>query len=381
MLMDKKYKEQLKKQGYVFIGEHSAVKACMWTSRSLSQKGSCYKDTFYGINAHRCVQMSVAVNFCNLDCTFCWRERNNSAFDKIDDPIQLADNAIAAQRMLLSGFGGNVNVPKERWKESSEPLHFAISLNGENTAYPRLSEFLKELNRRGHSTFLVSNGQLPEVFKKLEREGALPTQLYISMSAPTEELFKQIDRPLHNKGWSRYKQSLQWMATVADKTRTTVRLTIIKDVTSTHVDDFAKLVKMANPIYLEVKSYMHLGASKQNYGNEKMGTHDEVVEFCKTLGPLTGYQIISEQPISRVVLMMRHDRPDRIMKFPESLPMYSHDSKRFDKRYKGYMEIEDVAACDGCTSDEPTIEVPIRHLMAKEVPELKKDTGLLQIKI
>ncbi len=137
--MDKTYRELLKKQGYQFIGEHSAVKTCMYTSKGMTGKGSCYKQKFYGIQSHRCVQMSLAVNFCNLDCSFCWRERSNSAFGKLDDPIELADKAVAAQRKLLSGFGSsNASVPKERLAESKEPLHFAISLNGENTVYPKL---------------------------------------------------------------------------------------------------------------------------------------------------------------------------------------------------------------------------------------------------
>ena len=380
--MDSKYKEQLKKQGYVFIGEHSAVKTCMYTSKSLAGKGNCYKQKFYGIQSHRCVQMSVAVNFCNLDCTFCWRERNNSAFGKIDDPAKLADNAIAAQRRLLSGFGGNQNTPKEKWDESKEPLHFAISLNGENTAYPRLGEFIAELKRRGHSTFLVTNGQLPEILRKMERENQLPTQIYISMSAPTPELFNQIDRPLYKDGWDRLKKSLRWLSTISDKTRTVVRLTIIKEVSTQYVKEFSELVNLAQPTYLEVKSYMHLGASKKRYSKENMGKHQDVVEFCKQLAPLTGYQLIDDQEISKVVLMMKEDRADRMMEFPKSLPMYSENQERFDAPFKSYMEIQDVEACDGCTSSDDIIEVPIAHLMAENPPELETHSeDLIKIKL
>ncbi|TAL57631.1 MAG: 4-demethylwyosine synthase TYW1 [Nanoarchaeota archaeon] len=378
--MDANYKEALKKQGYVFIGEHSAVKTCAYTGKSLAGKGNCYKQKFYGIQSHRCVQMSVAVNFCNLDCTFCWRERNNSAFGKIDDPVRLADNAIAAQRRLLSGFGGNPSTPKEKWAESKEPLHFAISLNGENTAYPRLGEFIAELKRRGHSTFLVTNGQLPEILRKMEREGQLPTQIYISMSAPTEETFKTVDRPLYKDGWERLKKSLQWLSTVSSKTRTVVRLTIIKGVTSQHIKEYAELVKIASPTYLEVKSYMYLGASKARFERKNMNSHADVLEFCNQLAPLAGYKIIDDQEISRVALMMKEDRVDRLMEFPQSLPLFEKDSKRFDVPFKGYMEIQDVESCDGCTSDE-TIEVPIAHLIQASPPELAQKEELLKIKL
>ena len=373
--MDKDYKEKLKKQGYLFIGEHSAVKTCMYTSKSLAGKGTCYKQRFYGIQSHRCVQMSVAVNFCNLDCKFCWRDRNNSAFGKIDDPVKLADNAIKAQRQLLSGFGGNPTTPTERWKESSEPLHFAISLNGENTAYPRLGEFIGELKKRGHSTYLVTNGQLPEVLRKMERDDQLPTQIYISMSAPTPELFKEIDQPLYKDGWERLLKSLDWINSARGKTRTTVRLTIIKDVTSQYVKEFAELVNLAMPAFLEVKSYSYLGASKKNYKLENMGEYDFVEAFAKELSKYTQYKIIDAQEESRVCLMMVEDTPDRIMKFQDTLPIYSEKS-RFEKKFQN-MEIVD--SCDGCSSD---ISIPITHLMDEEaVSEIGKPEELLKVTI
>ena len=40
-------KKLMEKQGYRFIGNHSAVKTCEWTKKSLINKGSCYKQKFY----------------------------------------------------------------------------------------------------------------------------------------------------------------------------------------------------------------------------------------------------------------------------------------------------------------------------------------------
>ena len=68
----------LKKHGYHMVGRHSAVKRCHWLYASLTSGRFCYKQRFYGINSHRCIQMSPTVNFCDHDCVFCWRERNNS---------------------------------------------------------------------------------------------------------------------------------------------------------------------------------------------------------------------------------------------------------------------------------------------------------------
>ncbi len=56
-------KSLLERQQYRFVGKHSAVKICHWTKQSLTGIDTCYKETFYGINAHRCVQMSPSVGF------------------------------------------------------------------------------------------------------------------------------------------------------------------------------------------------------------------------------------------------------------------------------------------------------------------------------
>ncbi|KPI39111.1 S-adenosyl-L-methionine-dependent tRNA 4-demethylwyosine synthase [Cyphellophora attinorum] len=39
----------LTKQGYTIIGTHSGVKICRWTKSALRARGSCYKNSFYGI--------------------------------------------------------------------------------------------------------------------------------------------------------------------------------------------------------------------------------------------------------------------------------------------------------------------------------------------
>lgn len=311
--MDKAYKQLLEKQGYRFIGEHSAIKTCNWTASSLGGGDFCYKQKFYGINSHRCVQMSVAVNFCNMDCVFCWRERNNSPFDKIDEPKELIKNAIESQRMLLIGFGGNPKTAKEKFEEAKKPIHFAISLNGENTAYPKLSEFISELKKMNYSSFLVTNGQLPEVLEKIE----MPTQLYLSISASNEKLFNEIDKPMYKDGWERLLKSLEVLKKIKNKTRTTIRLTLIKGLTMNfeYAEEYAKLIQIAEPHFLEVKSYMWLGASRKRLKKENMASHNEIKTFANEISKYSDYKIIDESPDSRVVLMMQEDFPERMMRF------------------------------------------------------------------
>lgn len=319
--MNPAYKTLLKKQGYEFIGEHSASKICMWTKASLKDKNVCYKQKFYGIQSHRCAQISVAINFCQLDCSFCWRERNNSEFGKIDDPAEIVQNSIKAQRKLLSGFGGLEITNKKKFEESKEPLHFAISLNGENLTYPRIGDLIKEIKKYGGSSFVVTNGQLPEVIEKME----MPTQLYVSLSAPNEILFKKIDRPLLKDGWQRLMKSMGLLKMLKHKTRTVIRLTLIKNENMTLHEKYGEIIRMANPTYLEVKAFALMGASKQRYTKENTPTHEETKRFAIEVGKYCGYKLIDEQPVSRVVLMMEEDRKDRIMNH-ELLPRFKMTS-------------------------------------------------------
>ena len=70
-------KKLMRKQGYRFIGDHSAVKMCRWTKKSMRNEGVCYKEKFYGIKSHLCCQMTPWLgceNHCKIGRASC-RER------------------------------------------------------------------------------------------------------------------------------------------------------------------------------------------------------------------------------------------------------------------------------------------------------------------
>ncbi|MGI0151028.1 MAG: radical SAM protein, partial [Thermoplasmata archaeon] len=178
---------ELSGQGYQLTGKHSAVKLCYWTKASLTEGRDCYKGRFYGIESHRCLQMSPAIDSCNLHCRFCWRSQgweNDETMTEYDDPETLLQRSVEAQRRLLSGFKGSEGVDRERWEESQRPRHIAISLTGEPTLYPKMNRFLELCRSEGISTFLVTNGTNPDGLRALD---PLPTQLYVSVTAPNAE--------------------------------------------------------------------------------------------------------------------------------------------------------------------------------------------------
>lgn len=308
-------KKLLEKQQYEFTGDHSAVKICSWTKKSLLDRGVCYKEKFYGIRCHRCCQMTPSIGYCQNQCVICWRpmeytEGSDMQF-KVDEPSRIIEESVPAQRKLISGFGGNDKVNKKKFEEAQEPMHYAISLSGEPTIYPKLSELIRELHKKGKSTFVVSNGLLPEVLEKIEP----PTQLYLSVDAPNEELFLKIDNPSIKDAWHRLNKSLELLNKLNEKTRTSIRITLIKGINMVNPEQYASLIKKADPMFVEVKAYMWVGASQDRLNIENMPMHDEVKEFAEKIADESGYKLIDEQPESRVVLLMKEDTKDRIMKF------------------------------------------------------------------
>lgn len=305
-------KKLLEKQQYKFIGENSAVKVCTWAKKSLRDEDFCYKQKFYGIKSHLCCQMSTTVEICPNRCIFCWREVGYTVANdmkKSENPEKLFENAIKAQKKLLSGFGGNIKINRQKVKEALEPMHFAISLTGEPTADKNLQKFVDYLHKKGKTTFVVSNGMFPDRLKKIK-----PTQLYLSVDAPNEKLFKKICNPQFKDSWKRFLKSLKVMKTKNMETRTALRLTLIKDLNMTDLKGYSKIIKIANPMFVEAKSYMFVGSSMQRLTIKNMPRHEEIRDFTEKLAKLIDYRIADEKKESRVVLLVRKDVKDSEIK-------------------------------------------------------------------
>lgn len=313
-MLPKNLQALLKKQHYALVGNHSAVQICAWTKKSLRGEDVCYKQKFYGIKSHRCCQMTPAVAWCQHRCLFCWRAIEHTLGDKIkdkiDDPKTIIDKCIEAQKKQLIGFQGNKNVNWKKLQEAFQPMHFAISLAGEPTIYPKISELIKELKKRKMTSFLVTNGMLPEVLAKIEP----PTQLYVSLDAPNEQIYKKIDRPVTGS-WKKLMKTLKLMPKLGKKTRTVLRLTLVRGINMQDAEGYAKLIKIAKPKFVEVKAYMAVGFSRKRLSYNDMPLHSEIREFTKQISRHSRYKIVDEKKNSRVILMMTRDRKDRIMKF------------------------------------------------------------------
>jgi len=300
---DQDLSTELEGQGYQLTGRHSAVKLCYWTRASLTEGRDCYKGRFYGIQSHRCLQMSPAIDACNLHCRFCWRNQGweeDGPMPEYDDPDGLLDRSIEAQRRILSGFNGDPATDRDRWQEAQTPRHIAISLTGEPTLYPRLNRFLELCHAREITTFLVTNGTNPDALRHLD---PLPTQLYVSVTAPNAEVFRRLTLPAHEDAWDRLRESLEIIRDL--RTRRVVRHTLVRGWNLGWVREYAALDQIARPDFIEPKGYVYMGKSRQRLGRDHVPVHDEIARFAGELARRTGYTVADESSDSKVVLLAR----------------------------------------------------------------------------
>lgn len=303
MSLNKKQVEKLESSGYRFVGSHNhaAAKICHWTKQSILDKGVCYKEKFYGIESHRCLQMAPAVPNCQQKCEFCWRDLSYTQTQwegEYDDPKTIIDEAVKAQNNLLCGFFGNDKANKEKLEESKTPTNAAISLAGEPMLYPEIDELIAEFNRRNFTTFVVSNGQCVDKLKNLENE---PYQLYLSLDAPTKKIYNDVCQPQISEGWDNLNQSLDTLASF--NSRTCIRTTCVKGRNTTNPEKYAELIKKASPDFVEIKAYMCVGSSRHRLTPDNMPTFDEVKSFAQKIGENCGKKIVNESEVSRVVLL------------------------------------------------------------------------------
>lgn len=303
MLLNKKQVEKLESSGYRFVGSHNhaAAKICHWTKQSILDKGVCYKEKFYGIESHRCLQMAPAVPNCQQKCEFCWRDLSYTQTQwegEYDNPKTIIDEAVKAQNNLLCGFFGNDKANKEKLEESKTPTNAAISLAGEPMLYPEIDELIAEFNRRNFTTFVVSNGQCVDKLKNLENE---PYQLYLSLDAPTKKIYNDVCQPQISEGWDNLNQSLDTLASF--NSRTCIRTTCVKGRNMTNPEKYAELIKKASPDFVEIKAYMCVGSSRHRLTPDNMPTFDEVKSFAQKIGENCGKKIVNESEVSRVVLL------------------------------------------------------------------------------
>jgi tRNA wybutosine-synthesizing protein 1 len=160
------------------------------------------------------------------------------------------------------------------------------------------------------TTFLVTNGTNPELLKNMN---PLPRQLYVSLIAPTKEVYKKLCVPYIQNGWDKIQETLNLLPSL--DTRTVIRQTLIKEwnLKEKYIKEYVKFIKKSDPLFIEPKGYVFVGSSRNRMNLSHMPSHQDIKEYSKKLAKFTGYNYINEKEDSRVVLLSKVKKPK---KFP-----------------------------------------------------------------
>ncbi len=297
--LSEKIKNNLLKKSYGLFGIGGAVQICNYTKSSIRGGEGCWKQKFYGIDSSRCCQFSPCVMNCDNKCIHCWRpiEMNLGIhLKKIDEPEELIEGVIKSRKKLLMGFGGRAGIDKEKFQKSFEPGLYTLSLSGEATLYPKLPELIRLIRKRNAVSFIVTNGQNPEMITKLAKEKSLPTQLTLSTNAPNKELFIKWHNPLRKDAWERFNKTINILKNLKGKCRRCIRLTLVAEgkdknaklnsltnMSDKNVSEYANLITKSEPDFIHVKGYTSIGSARDRMGYDKMPWFKDIQTFSKKL--------------------------------------------------------------------------------------------------
>ena len=202
---------------------------------------------------------------------------------------------VVAEVIGEEGTGQIISVDLEYIKPIDHEAYTGVK--GDFTT-EEIDELLAEFHRQDFTTFLVSNGMYWEKLGSLENE---PTQLYVSLDAPNEKVYKELCNPQINDAWNNLNKTLELMNSF--DSRTAIRITSVKGKNMINTDEYAKLINKANPKYVEVKAYMFVGSSRKRLSLDNMPSNQEVRDFAQEIADKTGRELTKESEVSRVVLL------------------------------------------------------------------------------
>ena len=161
--------------------------------------------------------------------------------DSRDEIVKLFNLALTTPDEIMQVHG-----------EAMNPNHAAISLDGEPLLYPKIGGLVEEFRNRNMTSFIVTNGTLPE---RIESLNSLPSQLYITLPAPNETVYKKVCRPMIKNGWSKISDTLDLVESLS--CRSLVRITAVKNlnISENYIKDYIKLIDKANPNFFEIKGF------------------------------------------------------------------------------------------------------------------------------
>jgi tRNA wybutosine-synthesizing protein 1 len=288
------------------------VGLCYWTRMSVCRTGVCYKEIFYGIPSHQCVEFTPMPDRCNLDCVFCWRACKDLSFNqplpRLTSIENYLDKMLTLRNTMMAGLGSHPYVDSALLKDSYQAKYWTFSYTGEPTLAEDLPQMLDDLKKRGSTVLLVTNGTRPEVIEKLKT--TLPDQFYLSLNGYDRESFFYLTRPRSASLWKKHCDFALEFSRL--KCRKVLRVTMLENF---NMDEkaaagYAHQIKLIKPEYVELKSFARLGQSIDNFPKEAVPTHARIMNFAQQVSRASGYRLSCEHERARVALLCRDQQTE-----------------------------------------------------------------------
>ncbi len=130
-------------------------------------------------------------------------------------------------------------------------------------------------------------------------------QLYVSVDAAERATFDRVVRPVADDAWERLLDTMDVLAE-KDETRTVLRTTLLDGENMANPDWYAGFYERADPDFVELKAYMHVGHSRGRLGRETMPEHEDVIAFAEAVqAHLPDHDVLKQVPASRVAMLAR----------------------------------------------------------------------------
>ena len=113
-------------------------------------------------------------------------------------------------------------------------------------------------------------------------------------------------------GWESVLATLELFPSLGKRTRTVIRHTLVDDWNLGWEKEYAKLDTIAEPMFIEPKSYVFVGYSRERMNLKNMAKHEQIRAFSKILAKELSYEIAQERTDSRVVLLKRPGSKSKI---------------------------------------------------------------------
>ena len=189
-------------------------------------------------------------------------------------------------------------------KEALDPIHSAISLEGEPTLYPLLGDLVDTYRKKGFkSVFIVSNGTMPEVLENISVE---PTQLYISVCAPDEQTYNKTCRPMITTAWGKIQKTIELVNSFSCPT--VMRITLVPSLNMHSPEKYGKLAELGNFTYVEPKGAMSVGAARERFSYNNMAWFKDIKQFGGAIAESCSYKILDDHEFSNIILLSRLDK-------------------------------------------------------------------------